>query len=58
MLDELKNESELLLECLIVLIPEWLTRSNHSSNKAIRQSSNHIECVNVFDVFGEKGFNV
>ena len=32
---------EWLLECLIVLIPEWLARSNHSNNQAIRQSSNH-----------------
>ena len=31
---------ELLLECLIVLIPEWLAWPNHSINQAIRQSSN------------------
>ena len=31
---------KLLLECLIVLIPEWLARSNHSSNQTIRQSCN------------------
>ena len=27
-------------ECLNVLMLEWLARSNHSSNQAIRQSSN------------------
>ena len=33
-------KSEILLECLNVLIPEWLPRSNYSINQAIRQSSN------------------
>ena len=31
---------ELLLECLIVLMLEWLAQSNYLNNKAIRQSSN------------------
>ena len=42
---------KLLLECLIVLIPEWLARSNHSSNQTIRQSCNllnfHFSIINL-----------
>ena len=32
---------ELLLECLVVLIPEWLARPNRSINQAIKQSNDH-----------------
>ena len=50
---------ELLLECLIVLIPEWLARSSHSSNQAIRQSSNHISTFRkLFGVEDEVGAGV
>ena len=39
---------ELLLECLIVLMLEWLAQSNYLNNKAIRQSSNQYNVL-VFD---------
>ena len=48
---------ELIPECLIVLIPEWLARPNHSINQAIKQSSNQI-VFDGFRVLREEGNNV
>ena len=50
-------------ECLNVLMLEWLARSNHSSNQAIRQSSNlfnlstdNEKCGSIFQLSNNQTF--
>ena len=48
---------ELLLECLIVLMLEWLAQSNYLNNKAIRQSSNQYNVLVLLNVLIRKFVN-